>query len=101
MGLLNILGLKKEKEIKKEEKPKFIDENLSVEEIDKKIGIMSCNDAKKYFSQLSPLKKLATFLYSTDKFSKYREEEDKKCLKEHGRTAYDYYDLEHPSYSCI
>lgn len=91
MSLTNMLRLKN-----KAEKPRFIDEDLTSEEINEKIGKMDWDEAKEYVKRLSHNKSGEVLVYSFGEFFKYLRKMDKQCIKEHGKTAWDYYDLEHP-----
>ncbi len=91
MNLIDLLGQRKNKE-----KPRFIDEDLTPEEINKKIGMMDWDEAKEYVKRLSHNKSGEVLVYSFGEFFKYMRKMDKQCIKEHGKTAWDYYDLEHP-----
>lgn len=100
MNLLYLLKLRKPEVPKQkilETKQEFIDEDLSVEEINEKIGNLSWKEAQKYVTQLSSNKKREAFKYASKEFFGHIEKENKKCIKEHGMSLYDYYDIEHPA----
>ena len=78
-------------------KPKFIDEDLTAEEISDKIKNMDFGESINYLGKLSPIKR--SELIQQNKFYNQLEKDNEKCWKEHGMSIYDYYDLEHPSCS--
>ena len=88
MSLTSLLRLKK-----RIEKPKFIDEDLTPEEINKKIRVMDLVEIKEYVSKLSDNKKIEVLVYTTSKFSKYTEKMNKQCIKEQGKNLMDYHDI--------